>query len=162
MTLQCFVRSEQATASHLTSRRFEMSGTTRVMTQHHIPHHLNPREHGWEDVTSPRYLLSHYKLPMLCTIPHLFPETPPRLARPENGLALLPCLFCCLICWYLMGRFLELWTSVILPGVPVLLPLQPNVTWQSTAACPDNQSYSTVLGNEHSSVSTESSAKDKW
>jgi len=32
MTLQCFVRSEQATASHLTSRRFEMSGTTRVMT----------------------------------------------------------------------------------------------------------------------------------
>jgi hypothetical protein len=55
-----------------------------------------------------------------------------------------------------MGRFLELWTSVILPGVPVLLPLQPNVTLQSTAACPHNQSYSTVLGNEESSVTTES------
>jgi len=162
MPLQCFVISEQATASHVMSRCFEMSGTTQVITRHPVPHHLNPRENGWEDLAPPCYLLSHHKLPMLCTIPHLFSETLLRLARPEDGLALLPCLFSCLICWYLMGRFLELWTSVILPGVPVLLPLQPNVTWQSTAACPDNQSYGTVLGNEDSSVSTESNAGDKW
>jgi len=162
MPLWCFVISERATASHLMPRCFETSGTTRVMTQRHVPHNLNSQEHGWEDLTSPRYLLSHYKLPMLCTIPHLFSETLLEFTWPENGLALLPCLFCCLICWYLMGRFLELWTSIILPGVPVLLPLQPNVTWQSTAPCPDNQSYSTVLGNEDSSVSTESSAEDKW
>jgi hypothetical protein len=54
----------------------------------------------------------------------------------------------------LMGRFLELWTSVILPGVPVLLPLQPNVTWQSITACPNKQSYSRLLGNQDSSINS--------
>ena len=157
-----FVISKQASASHLTSRRFKMSRTTRVMTQRHIPHHFNPQEHRCKDLTSPHYLLSHYKLSMLRTIPHLFSKTLLRSAWPENGFALFPCLFCCFICWYLMGRLLELWTSIILPGVPVLLPLQPNVTWQFTAACPDNQSYCRVLGNQDSSVIIQSSAQDTW